>query len=52
MLFRVANKENKKVELRRILRMRMQEKYGLCPEDYIGNRLEEEWRAVERLGLL
>ena len=28
MLFRVANKENKKVELRRILRMRMQEKYA------------------------
>ena len=32
MLFRVVNKESKKVELRRILRMRLQEKYGLCPE--------------------
>ena len=52
MLFRVVNKESKKVELRRILRMRLQEKYGLCPDNYICDRLEEEWRAVESLGLL
>ena len=52
MLFSVVTKESKKVKLKRILRMRMQEKYGLCPEDYICDRLEEEWRAVESLGLL
>ena len=42
MLLRVVNKESKKVELRRILRMRLQEKYGLCPDNYICDRLEEE----------
>ena len=52
MLFRVANKESKKVELKRILRMRLQEKYGICPDDYISDRLEDEWRAVDSLGLL
>ena len=42
MLFSVVTKESKKVKLKRILRMRMQEKYGLCHEDYICDRLEEE----------
>ena len=52
MFYSVNKKENKRLELKRILRMRLQEKYGLYPEDFIAERLEEEWRAVERLGLL
>ena len=52
MLYNVKAKESKRVELKRILRLRLQEKYGLCPQDYICDRLEEEWRAAESLGLL
>ena len=50
--YSITKKDNKRLELKRILRMRLQEKYGLYTEDYIAERLEEEWRAVERLGLL
>lgn len=52
MFYSITRKDNKRLELKRILRMRLQEKYGLYTEDYIAERLEEEWRAVERLGLL
>lgn len=52
MLFNATQKANKRLELKRILRVKLQEKYGLRPEAYISERLEDEWRAVEKLGLV